>query len=179
MSDRPTPRMDAVRFRVGESDHWAVHEVYAKQLERELAEAMEEGEEQARLLGMSGEREAGLLAEIDRLKRELAEAREEIDECFAVFQFATECAGDMRKQRDEAKEALQSADRHNQHMLVELEEAREQRDRLAAALQDIKDRVLDETVRLHPDADAKGCVDDCLEWAESALAELEGGTDNA
>jgi hypothetical protein len=39
MSDRPTPRTDAVRFRVGESDHWAVHEVYAKQLERELAEA--------------------------------------------------------------------------------------------------------------------------------------------
>jgi len=103
MSDRPTPRTDAVRFRVGESDHWAVHEVYSKQLERELAdarelvemykeakasspqyserrdlekqlnEALEEGEEQARLLGMSGEREAGLLAEVDRLKRELAE----------------------------------------------------------------------------------------------------------
>jgi hypothetical protein len=36
---RLTPRTDAVRFRVGESDHRAVHEVYAKQLERELAEA--------------------------------------------------------------------------------------------------------------------------------------------
>jgi len=39
---RLTPRTDAVRFRVGESDHWAVHEVYAKQLERELAEAREQ-----------------------------------------------------------------------------------------------------------------------------------------
>jgi hypothetical protein len=52
-----------------EADPWLL----ASELERELAEAQEEGEEQARLLGMSGEREAGLLAEVDRLKRELAE----------------------------------------------------------------------------------------------------------
>ena len=56
----------------------AINSANARQAEteharRRLAEAREEGEEQARLLGMSGEREAGLLAEIDRLKRELAE----------------------------------------------------------------------------------------------------------
>jgi chromosome segregation ATPase len=178
MSDRPTPRTDALKAEYLKStpvpwtalmtcgtlerelaeayeEHGELHKVATdlnarlRVVARELAEAREEGEEQARLLGMSGEREAGLLAEIDRLKRELAEAREEIDEWFAVFQFASKCAGDMRKQRD----------------------------RLATVLRDIKNRALDETVRLHPDADAKGCVDDCLEWAESALTELKGGTD--
>ena len=77
MSDRPTPRTDSA-FALwqeqgsphdDEADPWLL----ASELERELAEAQEEGEEQARLLGMSGEREAGLLAEVDRLKRELAE----------------------------------------------------------------------------------------------------------
>jgi chromosome segregation ATPase len=146
---RLTPRTDAVRFRVGESDHWAVHEVYAKQLERELAEARAEGEDQARLLGMSGEREAGLLAEIDQLKRE----------------------------RDNAETDRRQAETDTIRALHERNEARGQRDRLATVLRDIKNRALDETVRLHPDADAKGCVDDCLEWAESALAALKGGTD--
>jgi hypothetical protein len=103
---RPTPRTDASRVFVNMTpDPNAtpaefVDAATCEALERELAEAREEGEEQARLLGMSGEREAGLLAEVDRLKRELAEAREEIDEWFAVFQFASKCAGDMRKQRD-------------------------------------------------------------------------------
>jgi chromosome segregation ATPase len=54
----------------------------------------------------------------------------------------------------------------------ERDEARQQRDRLAEALRDIKDRCTDATIMLHPDADAKGCVDDCLEWSEQALAAL-------
>ena len=70
LGQRPTPRTDAAA-------NESIVKVYetSKQLERELAEAREEGEEQARLLGMSGEREAGLLAEIDRLKRERNQAR--------------------------------------------------------------------------------------------------------
>ena len=55
----------------------------------------------------------------------------------------------------------------------QLADARVQRDRLAEALRGIKDRCTDETIKLHPDADAKGCVDDCLEWSEQALASLE------
>jgi len=150
---RPTPRTDEVRhvpcnfaMEPSAEGEWVPADDM-QLVERELAEAREEGEEQARLLGMSGEREAGLLAEIDRLKRwkseqmavesswdpqaigqelglplgsdirpqilpaivdlkrELAEAREEIDECFAVFQFATKCAGDMREQRDRLAKA--------------------------------------------------------------------------
>lgn len=42
-------------------------------LKAELQEARKENEEQARLLGMSGEREADLLGKADRLERELAE----------------------------------------------------------------------------------------------------------
>lgn len=45
---------------------------FARELERELTTALAEGLEQARLLGKSGEREAGLLARIEALERELA-----------------------------------------------------------------------------------------------------------
>jgi septal ring factor EnvC (AmiA/AmiB activator) len=118
------------------------------------------------------------------LERELAEARSEIDQ--------------LKRERDNAEtdrrqaeaDAIRALHERNEarawsskladladDLRADLAEAREQRDRLAATLRDIKDRALDETVRLHPDADAKGCVDDCLEWAESALAALKGGTD--
>ena len=43
-------------------------------------------------------------------------------------------------------------------------------DRLAQTLRDIEGRCGDTTIMLHPDADAKGCVDDCWEWSEQALA---------
>ena len=43
-------------------------------------------------------------------------------------------------------------------------------DRLAETLKDIEGRCGDTTITLHPDADAKGCVDDCWEWSEQALA---------
>jgi septal ring factor EnvC (AmiA/AmiB activator) len=68
---RPTPRTDAAA-------NESIVKVYetSKQLERELAAAREEGEEQARLLGMSAEREAGLLAKIERLERQLAKLSE-------------------------------------------------------------------------------------------------------
>jgi hypothetical protein len=49
-----------------------VHASFARELERELTTALAEGLEQARLLGKSGEREAGLLARIEALERELA-----------------------------------------------------------------------------------------------------------
>jgi hypothetical protein len=92
----------------------AINSANARQAEteharRRLAEAREEGEEQARLLGMSGEREAGLLAEIDRLKRELAEER---------------------------ARSFRLADRA-EDLLVDLAEARGQRDRLAEALREL------------------------------------------
>jgi septal ring factor EnvC (AmiA/AmiB activator) len=113
---RPTPRTDAAA-------NESIVKVYetSKDIERELAEAREEGEEQARLLGMSGEREAGLLAEVDRLKREIFEVRDE------------------NASLHEAAFYLNARYRHLAARLhevsVELNEARERRDRLAAALE--------------------------------------------
>jgi hypothetical protein len=117
---RPTPRTDAEKRHAFISDHTrgyrpaglVVRIDLARQLERELAEARAEGEEQARLLGMSGEREAGLLAEIDRLKRELAETVA----CMRLAEAATIRA------------------------LNERNEARGQRDRLAKAGKALVDR---------------------------------------
>lgn len=49
------------------------------ELESLLAKSHSENEEQARLLGMSGSREAKLLAEIDTLKKEIAKYRATLD----------------------------------------------------------------------------------------------------
>jgi hypothetical protein len=45
---------------------------------------------------------------------------------------------------------------------------------LVQALEDIVGRATDTTVKLHPDADAKGCVDDLIELAEDALLRFYG-----
>jgi septal ring factor EnvC (AmiA/AmiB activator) len=55
---------------------------------------------------------------------------------------------------------------------LELTQATKQRDALAEALEDIRARCQDKTIELHPDSDAKGCVDNCLEWSEQALRSL-------
>jgi hypothetical protein len=71
MNNQPTPETDAVKFKIGDSNHFAVHVFYAQKLERERDEALNEGLEQARLLGMSGEREAKLIAERDSERAKL------------------------------------------------------------------------------------------------------------
>jgi hypothetical protein len=68
---RLTPRTDEA-WDIDDICPWSL----ARHFERELAAAHEEGEEQARLLGMSAEREAGLLAKIERLERQLAKLSE-------------------------------------------------------------------------------------------------------
>jgi len=50
-----------------------------EKLVRERDEAREDADEQARLLGMSGEREAALRGELDRLKQELANMKDQRD----------------------------------------------------------------------------------------------------
>lgn len=57
----------------------------------------------------------------------------------------------------------------------ELAVSREQIELFRSVLVDIRNRTTDATIMLHPDADAKGCVDDCLEWSESALSAVKGG----
>jgi len=52
----------------------------ARTLERDLAAARAESEEQARLLGMSAERECALRGGVERLERENAALREKVDD---------------------------------------------------------------------------------------------------
>lgn len=73
MNTRPTPETDAVLARlvknqVGNScDAVVIHN--SRKLERERDEAREESLEQARLLGISGERECRLIAERDEANK--------------------------------------------------------------------------------------------------------------
>lgn len=79
MNERATPRTDA------KADYWlepgmrAEYEItpadFTRELERELAEAREETLEQARLLGMSGQREAKLLSELAEAQETISDVR--------------------------------------------------------------------------------------------------------
>ena len=71
-SHSDTPRTDAAAFTPDDWEQQAVFADFARTLERELAEAHKECEEQARLNGMGAEREAGLHGRIAELERELA-----------------------------------------------------------------------------------------------------------
>jgi hypothetical protein len=73
-----------------------------KDLEKQLAECLRDGEEQARLLGMSGSREAKLLAQIDEFRRErdsLLELKPNADmrELRAACQMALDALIDFHK----------------------------------------------------------------------------------
>jgi hypothetical protein len=72
MSD--TPRTDAIWRREYPADQATDERLervlsHARELERELNEALKEGEEQARLLGKSGCREVELLTQIAELEK--------------------------------------------------------------------------------------------------------------
>lgn len=73
------PRTEKAKFRIADSDHYAVHEVVASQLERELAEAREQnaklrGIAERAIVGMERKLQLpenvtlGIHAELDQLK---------------------------------------------------------------------------------------------------------------
>jgi len=68
----PTPITDAVQKAPNGNYRASDYRNVARTLERELAAATAECLEQARLLGMSAEREADLLGKLGRLESELA-----------------------------------------------------------------------------------------------------------
>jgi hypothetical protein len=174
MKDTPTPRTDAA---VKASDgQWSfVLRDECQQLERELTEMEEQCESWANQ-SMSWKLKA------DVLSRQLEELKEwqtlamwggtpmHVHEFIKGQQARIRAAQDAEEQLELWQKLALSAAKLRK-------KAEEQRDRLAVAMRDIRNRALDETIGLHPDADAKGCVDDCLEWAESALAALKGGAD--
>ena len=74
---------------------------------------------------------------------------------------------DMAEDLESYRETAMNAFRLSE---AELASERALADMLAETLKDIEGRCGDTTITLHPDADAKGCVDDCWEWSEQALA---------
>lgn len=59
-----TPETDALQYRVGDSDHYAVHAIHARRLERERNEAREEN---ARLREWHGLTDDGLRLRLGEL----------------------------------------------------------------------------------------------------------------
>ena len=111
-----TPRTDAAAQFVSHFG-WQVHADFARDLERELAtatrerdEAQAEGVEQARLLGISGSREAALMAKVDAITRERDEARAIANDRDAMVDHRDraltamyQCVDVITQERDEAR----------------------------------------------------------------------------
>jgi hypothetical protein len=83
------------------------------------------------------------------------------------------CVDALEEATEQRDRLAKACDQYSEdEILCKLQEITAQRDRLAEALEDIRARCKDKTIELHPDSDAKGCVDDCLEWSEQALQSL-------
>jgi hypothetical protein len=78
-----------------------------EKLQRERDELHRETIEQCRLLGMGGERELKLLGEVERLKRELDEARTQEKWHFDNYVYTQELYNELREERDRLAEALE------------------------------------------------------------------------
>lgn len=94
--NKPTPETDAV-ISVGleNADRECVPADFARRLEQQRDEALEESLEQARLLGISGERECRLIAELNEARRELSLKQQ-------TLTIAEGTLSDLRKEKDEA-----------------------------------------------------------------------------
>lgn len=99
-----TPRTDAVMAEVPAywNNGWmAPLAALCHELETALAESQSEREEQARILGMSGEREARLMAQLSESRSEAASLREKLMEALGA-------AEGFRDARDAAQDRLRA-----------------------------------------------------------------------
>jgi len=100
MSDQTAPRTAAALEKLRDGNGgiiWRVHPKIARDLELELIEAHSENLEQARLLGMSAEREASLLGKMERMSREIDNLKSDINK----YDLDMVCA---LKERNDSKE---------------------------------------------------------------------------
>ena len=97
-NERHTPETDALQAQVWKPN-WAAH---ARRLERERDEAREDAQAQARLLGMSGEREAKLLAQlaVERALADIEELERERDEARAIAKYWQEQYGHCKPEHE-------------------------------------------------------------------------------
>jgi hypothetical protein len=111
MIELPTPETDAfaIKFKTTCGEKYWVPVDIARKLERERDEAREESLEQARLLGISGERECRIIAERDEARREMLgwenkwkAAVDKWKEAVEMAAIAEGTLSDLRKEKDEA-----------------------------------------------------------------------------
>ena len=86
-------------------------------LVRERDEAQAEGVEQARLLGISGSREAALMAKVDAITRERDEARVSVDTLRAAIKMAEAALADIGDSDHEPTDDLAWCERRAQQSL--------------------------------------------------------------
>ena len=185
MNERTTPETD----KYANADWWTLFRAteHSRILERERDEAREESLEQARLLGISGERECRLIAERDELLVELEEYRS-IAENIGAKKAVSEKEKAMRS-RDEA---IQKYDTLAVENMLEVNKICNQRDAAMDVLEEIslylssgigdenttaqqyKDRILDGIKHLAGHAWEEKCKYEKL-WkkAEDALMKIE------
>lgn len=110
MSERPTPETDAVKFRLADSNHFAVHVIHARRLERERDEWAERWADLSRTC----------IKDICAMERERDEAREEWGKAsMDAAQLLSEKTKVM-KERDEAREDLEEEKRFHHRTHSEL-----------------------------------------------------------
>ena len=115
MSDRPTPETDALDCELHTprvlQDRYSEMRDHAHKLERERDEAREESLEQARLLGVSGERECRLIAERDQARREILGWENK-------WKAAVEMAALAENERDRLRERLTNTEDQLDYALI-------------------------------------------------------------
>lgn len=138
---RPTPETDALQYRVGDSNHFAVHAFHARLLERERNEAREQ------LASEKSTRNA-IIAKGLETERQLFEARAICEELVTDSNAVTLAATVVRleRERNEAREAFAIATDQLVQVQGELRQARELVARLRQDLDDppadVQERVL-------------------------------------
>jgi hypothetical protein len=168
MNTQPTPEPKTITVKTLQRRGilWGASEWIrtCSQLERERDEAREELSEWRILNGWGGTPE--IINDFIKGQQTRIHHAQDLDAELAA----------VTDQRDELRKANEIISGREGEWIAkahyDLDCMKEQRDRLAEALEDIRARCQDKTIELHPDSDAKGCVDDCLEWSEQALQSL-------
>ena len=149
-----TPITDAfaIKFKTPCGEKYWVPVDIARKLERELDEARDAAKKAKAYKRVLKETNA-------QLKRERDEARKEMIRWMSIAE------GRGRTEDDDTGKAMAK-------LICQRDEARGQRDRLAAALREVREMCLDKTIELHPDHDLKGTIDECIDISNDALQSL-------
>lgn len=142
MNERTTPETDELDCELHNprviQDRYSEMLEHARRMERERDEARSESLEQARLLGISGERECRLIAERDELLVELEEYRS-----IAENIGAKKAVSEKEKAIRSRDEAIQKYDTLVVENMLEVNKICNQRDEAVDALMKIEDIFID------------------------------------